>query len=380
MDSASIYYKNMADAMTYDGNMLFGHDRRYYIPPRIDLSARGEWLSKDSKHMDSRDKRYYAHEVHVPDDYMIVDAESFIPSSVYEEVRMIRVNPRQVAIPMTWFFKMKDMTIYEQWDFLRVYRLDIPYKLKTKTYLDDALSKAYDLGMETDFLNMFYDMLRDNPEEFKRRKGLLSARKKEIWNRMVSILVQIGNYRAESDEGWPELYDELYNNYSNSKLTGTMNLADYCDLAVRHDEKFYPVQKEMMRVHSKVWYVSMLTDDYVRLNAKYQKLRKQKDFDGSLYTFEDDNMPVPAETEKRTQTVVTPKETKPVIIEAKPKSVPRQNPVPKAGLVQKPKNTAAAIQAHRPVSQKTVVTRPTPTTRNRFIDWILKLIDIVDPE
>ena len=51
----------------------------------------------------------------------------------------------------------------------------------------------------------------------------------------------------------------------------------------------------MMRVHSKVWYVSMLTDDYVRLNAEYQKLRKQKDFDGSLYTFEDDNMPVPAE-------------------------------------------------------------------------------------
>ena len=44
MDSASIYYKNMADAMTYDGNMLFGYDRRYYIPLTIDLSARGEWL------------------------------------------------------------------------------------------------------------------------------------------------------------------------------------------------------------------------------------------------------------------------------------------------------------------------------------------------
>ena len=378
MDSASIYYKNMADAMTYDGNMLFGHDRRYYIPLTIDLSARGEWLPKDSNHRDSRDKRYYAQEVHVPDDYMIVDAESFIPSSVYEEVRMIRVNPRQVAIPMTWFFKMKDMTIYEQWDFLRVYRLDIPYKLKTKTYLDDALSKAYDLGMETDFLNMFYDMLRDNPEEFKRRKGLLSARKKEIWNRMVSILVQIGNYRAESDEGWPELYDELYNNYSNSKLTGTMNLADYCDIAVRHDAKFYPVQKEMMRVHSKVWYVSMLTDDYVRLNAEYQKLRKQKDFDGSLYTFEDDNMSVPAETEKRTPTVVTPKEVKIVPTQAKPMSVPRPKAVPKPKPVQKPKNKITVVQAQQPVPQKTVGTRP--TTRNRFLDWIIKLVDLVDSE
>ena len=378
MDSASIYYKNMADAMTYDGNMLFGHDRRYYIPPRIDLSARGEWLSKDSKRMDSRDKRYYAHEVHVPDDYMIVDAESFTPSSVYEEVRMIRINHRQVAIPMTWFFKLKDMTIYEQWDFLRVYRLDMPFKLKTKTYLDDALSKAYDLGMEADFLNMFYDMLRDNPEEFKRRKGLLSAKKKEIWNRMVSILVKIGNYRAESDEGWPELYDELYNNYSNSKLTGTMNLADYCDIAVRHDEKFYPVQKEMKRVHSKVWYVSMLTDDYVRLNAEYQKLRKQKDFEGNLYTFEDDDMPVPAETEKQTPTVVTPKEVKPATIEAKPIPVPVAKAVPKTEPVQKPKNTTAVVQTQRPVPQKAVESRP--TTRNRFIDWIIKLVDLVDSD
>ena len=66
MDSASIYYKNMADAMTYDGCMLFGHDRRNYIPLKIDLSARGQWLPKDFKHKDSRDKRYYAHEVHVP--------------------------------------------------------------------------------------------------------------------------------------------------------------------------------------------------------------------------------------------------------------------------------------------------------------------------
>jgi hypothetical protein len=378
MDSASIYYKNMTDAMTYDGNMLFGHDRRYYIPPRIDLSARGEWLSKDSKHMDSRDKRYYAHEIHVPDDYMIVDAELFTPSSVREEVRMIRVNPRQVAIPMTWFFKMKDMTIYEQWDFLRVYRLDIPYKLKAKTYLDDALSTAYDLGMEAEFLNMFYDMLRDTPEEFKRRKGLLSAKKKEIWNKMVSILVQIGNFRAESDEGWPELYDELYSDYSNSKLTGTMNLVDYCEIAVRHDKKFFPVQKEVMRVHSKVWYVSMLTDEYVRLNAEYQKLRKQKDFDGSLYTFEDDDMPVPAETEKRTQTITTPKEAKPVITEAKPIIIPRQNPVPKAEPIHKQKSIAAVVQTQQPVPSKTVGARP--TTRNRFIDWIIKLVDLVDFE
>lgn len=380
MDSVSIYYKNMADAMTYDGNMLFGHDRRNYIPLKIDLSARGQWLPKDSKNRDSRDKRLYAHEVCVPDDYMIVDAETYTPTSTYEEARIIRINKQQIAIPMKWFFKMKDMTIYEQWDFLRAYRLDMPYKLKTKICLDEALSKANDLGMEEEFMNMFYDMLRDNPEEFRRRKELLSKQKKEIWDKMVSCQIEINNYRADSDEGWPELYDDLLSDYNNSKLTGTMNLADYCDIAVRHDEKYYPVQKEMMRVHSKVWYVSMLTDDYVRLNAEYQKLRKQKDFDGSLYTFEDDDMPVPVEKEKRTQTVVTSKEVKSIITEEKPIPVPRSNPASKAVLVQKPKNTAAIVQKQQPVPQKTVVTRPIPTTRNRFIDWVLKLIDIVDPE
>ena len=369
----------MTDAMTYDGNMLFGHDRRYYIPPRIDLSARGEWLSKDSRHMDSRDKRYYAHEIHVPDDYMIVDAELFTPSSVREEVRMIRVNPRQVAIPMTWFFKMKDMTIYEQWDFLRVYRLDIPYKLKAKTYLDDALSTAYDLGMEADFLNMFYDMLRDTPEEFKRRKGHLSAKKKEIWNEMVSILVQIGSFRAESDEGWPELYDELYSDYSNSKLTGTMNLADYCEIAVRHDKKFFPVQKEVMRVHSKVWYVSMLTDEYVHLNAKYQKLRKQKEFDGNLYTFEDDNMPILVETEIHPQKVTTlAKEVSPVMTEVKPLSFSRTQAVSKVELVLKSENTSTIVSLQQqPVPMKTT---QLPSFGNRIRNWILKFVDMIDPD
>ena len=91
-------------------------------------------------------------------------------------------------------------------------------------------------------------------------------------------------------------------------------------------------------------------------------------------------MPVPAETEKRIQTITTPKEVKPATIEAKPIPVSMPKAAPIAEPVHKSKNKAAAIQAQRPVSQKTVVTRPTPTTRNRFIDWILKLIDIVDPE
>ena len=285
MDSAIIYYKNMADAMTYDGNMLFGHDRRNYIPLKIDLSARGEWLPKDSNHRDSRDKRYYAHEVHVPDDYMIVDAETFTPSSVYEEVRMIKVNHRHVAIPMPWFFKLKDMTIYEQWDFIRSYRQDLPVKLKAKTYLDDALYMAYDMGKEADFLNMFYDMERDDPKEFKRRKNLLTKKKKTVRTEMESCLAEINKLRSSTDGCWSELSDELYSEYSSGKMFGTMSFMEYCGLVARADEKYRDVQQAVCRVHSVAWYISMITDDYIALDEKLKEIASQKEFDGSLYSF-----------------------------------------------------------------------------------------------
>ena len=216
---------------------------------------------------------------------MIVDADSFTPSSVYEEVRMIKVTPRQVAIPMTWFFKMKDMTIYEQWDFLRVYRLDIPSKLKTKTYLDDALNKAYDLGMEVDFLNMFYDMERDNPKEFKRRKNLLAEKKKEVRTEMKSCLVEINKLRATTDGCWSELSDELYSEYSSGKMFGSMNFMDYCELAARVDEKYKEVQEAVSEVHSVAWYISMITDDYIALDEKLKEIASQEEFNGSLYSF-----------------------------------------------------------------------------------------------
>ena len=154
------------------------------------------------------------------------DAETYIPTSTYEEARIIRVNKQQIAIPMKWFFKMKDMTIYEQWDFLRAYRLDMPCKLKTKICLDDALSKAYDLGMETDFLNMFYDMERDDPKEFKRRKNLLTSKKNKVKSSMKTCLF-----------------------------------------------------------HSVAWYISMITDDYISLDEELQELEKQREFEADLYSF-----------------------------------------------------------------------------------------------
>ena len=275
----------MADAMTYDGNMLFGHDRRNYIPLKIDLSARGQWLPKHSKNLDSRDKRLYAHEVHISDDYMILTKDSFTPKNEYEEVRMIKVNERQVAIPMPWFFKLKDMTIYEQWDFLREYRLDLPFHLKSTPYLEDALGRAYDWGMEADFLNMFYDMLRDDPKEFKRRKNLLTSKKNKVKSSMRTCLCEINKLRATTDGSWPELFDELYIEYSSGRMFGTLNFTEYCEFSVRSDEKYHAVLEEAQRIHSVAWYISMIADDYISLDEELQELEKQREFDASLYSF-----------------------------------------------------------------------------------------------
>ena len=52
MDSTSIYYKNMVDAMTYDGNMIFGHDNRHPSPVSIDIPAKGWWWAKYFKNRD----------------------------------------------------------------------------------------------------------------------------------------------------------------------------------------------------------------------------------------------------------------------------------------------------------------------------------------
>ena len=254
-------------------------------PVSIDIPAKGWWWAKYFKNRDLEDRRFYAHEVHVPDDYMILSKESFTPKNEYEEVRMIKVNERQVAIPMTWFFKLKDMTIFEQWDFLREYRQGLPFHLKSTPFLEDALGRAYDLGIEKDFLSMFYDMLRDDPDEFKRRKDLLDERKKEVRRDMDSCLAEIRTYRT-IDDGWTELAEELYCEYSSGKVLETMNFADYCEFTSNSDEKYLPVLKEVRMIHSKAWFVSMMTDDYVCLCKKLQNLNKQKEFDGNQYTFE----------------------------------------------------------------------------------------------
>ena len=102
----------------------------------------------------------------------------------------------------------------------------------------------------------------------------------------------------------------------------------------------------------------MMTDDYVCLCKKFQNLNKQKEFDGSQYTFEDDEMIVPNEIEKRyvekkpnkEKVQITVKEPIPV----HEKSISKSVPVPEKSFPQSLSPASTGVQAkNHPKSQHT---------------------------
>ena len=54
---------------------------------------------------------------------------------------------------------------------------------------------------------MFYDMERDDPKEFKRRKNLFASKKNKVKSSMKTCLCEINKLRATTDGSWPELFD-----------------------------------------------------------------------------------------------------------------------------------------------------------------------------
>ncbi len=73
---------------------------------------------------------------------------------------------------------------------------------------------------------MFYDMERDDPKEFKRRKNLLASKKNKVKSSMKTCLCEINKLRATTDGSWPELFDELYVEYSSGRMFGTLNFTE----------------------------------------------------------------------------------------------------------------------------------------------------------
>lgn len=93
---------------------------------------------------------------------------------------------------------------------------------------------------------------------------------------MKACLSEINKLRATADGNWPELFEELYANYSSSNLFRVMNFIEYCKFAAKANDKYLVALEEVQRIHSVVWYISMMTDDYIGLDEKLQELEKQR--------------------------------------------------------------------------------------------------------
>lgn len=150
----------------------------------------------------------------------------------------------------------------------------------------------------------------------------------------------------------------------------TMNFAEYCEFTSNSDKKYLPVLKEVRMIHSKAWFISMMTDDYVCLCKKFQNLNKQKEFDGSQYTFEDDEMIVPNEIEKRyvekkpnkEKVQITVKEPIPV----HEKSISKSVPIPEKSFPQSLSPASIKCTSEKPPQKS--------AHRRNFMDWIVSLL------
>jgi hypothetical protein len=81
------------------------------------------------------------------------------------------------------------------------------------------------------------------------------------------------------------LLEELDANYSSNNLFRVVSYMAYCRFAAKANDKYLVALEEVQPIHSVVWYISMMTDDYIGLDEKLQELEKQKEFDTSLYSF-----------------------------------------------------------------------------------------------
>lgn len=372
MDSTSIYYKNMVDAMTYDGNMLFGHDRRNYIPlPEIPHEHWGQWS-------DNVTKRLYADEINVPNDYMIVDANMFGPI-INEGTKVIRINSQQVAIPMKEFFRLKDMDLYQQWEIIR-YNCILPKGVFSGGSLERALQNAYDHNVEDQLKGMFYDMKRDEPAEFERRKELLPNQIRKAYDEMEACYDKINKLRFEINGGWSDLLEELYYDYTSERDIRKWTLEQYCEFAAKRDIKFTTLLEEIQTIHSSAWYASVICDEYARLYEVVTELEKQEGFREYLYTFDDDIIPPSCKDDDkmaaRSIPIYEPTITKESVSEISPIS---QSTISKTDNSQR-LNSEKAFYAPTPTTEEIHEKKCEPTFGERVRNWILKIIDKMDPE
>ena len=257
MDNYWITLQNYVTSLVYEEDDLFGHP----------LPCHEQIRFPDLLYNNRNNNNYcfpvcYSKEKNIPSGYIIVSSDLFQPSSVHEEAKTVKVNRNQVAIPMKWLFKIKNMDIYEQWHFIKNSENSLPISIKQKNTLRDAMSKAFDLGLENDFLNMFYDMKEDNRAEYLKQMESFKASIDSLNEQINDCKQEIRKLR----QCWDEYYDILYDKFENSNQLNNTSFLNFCADAFKISRKSFP---DYLKADSVVIKISKLSDKLKKLLVKY---------------------------------------------------------------------------------------------------------------
>lgn len=290
MRNEDISMMNLCKFLTYEGDEVFGHDYRHPAPLTVGLPSESwEWQQYQYflKSASLNVQRYYADCHKIPNDYLIVRKDAFTPETCREELMMIDLPNHCVAIPMKWVFRDKDMTLFEQWEVIKINRMDLPKRVRNAPSLMKALEKAYEVDFEDGFKDLFYDLQKENPEEFNRRKNYIDVRRNEIVKEVKQINKLIKDLRATRNNEWTDKYDWVFHEYELSPKSNWQDFGFYCENRDWADGDPWSIVGYLRKEGSVVWQLSKYTEKIIALSKESDELWSKGRFDVYSYTFMD---------------------------------------------------------------------------------------------
>lgn len=286
MKPLDIYMKGVIKTLVDDGDELFNRETRHFPPIQYMLPSK-RWLrQKYVRSMIPIFSRPYGDEHHIPPHYVIMNKGNFTPQSEKEISKTIMVNRHQIAVPMKMFFRENDLGICSQWEFIRMYCKMVPKPIRKEQGVVSALCLALEMGWYSEMKSLFYDLKKDNPDEYDRRFQNYIDKEKELKRQMKECQNLISVIRLNKQYGWNDRWEELYNKYSESKDQDKNSFFKFCEILFGDDDRLWAVFWDINRIGSDARRIAALSSKYDKLRAKYLQTKYDKESFLMYYTFE----------------------------------------------------------------------------------------------
>lgn len=286
MKSLDAHLRNMAMALTDDGDNIFNRETRHFPPIQYLLPSK-RWLrQKYVSCVVPVIKRPYADGYCVPPHYVIMDTGCLTPLSEEELSVAIKVNRHQIGVPMKLFFRQNDMSICSQWEFIRHYYLYVPEVVKKEESMVKALCAALDNGWYGEMVSLFYDLKKENPDEFHRRLQSYIEREKELKRQMDECQDLIRVVRINKEFGWNDRWDELYDLFSETSKYKDKDFFRFCKYHFEEDDRMWAIFWDIRRAGTDAWKIARTSAKYFELKSKYKQTQYDKKSFLMYYTLE----------------------------------------------------------------------------------------------